>query len=565
MKKILSIALVLILCLSMLVACGKDTKKDEGKKDNKTTVATSPKGDGDTEGSSTDSETPAGTTTGTDGGETDASLKDAKDFLVQMYQTGKPTEAMVIKADMDVLASAMGYDIAWSVSITKGDAKAVQISDSSKENHVKIDIADSVSADVEFTAIATITDAEGNSEKAEFLFSIPGPKADPKADSTLTVKEAIELGSSKAHNVYTTGKYYIVATVVEVTKAEYGNMKVKDDQGNTLTIYGSYGPDGKDKFTALNPQPKSGDKVKLYGIIGQYNDTPQMKNAWIKEINGKKPATAPTSTRPTTDVKEPAANSEVSIADAIAIALSKESGIYTTNKYYVTGTVTEIYNEVYGNMKIKDSKGNILTLYGTYDANGGKGYADLAVKPKVGDTVTIYGKIGNFNGDPQIKNGWIRKINGVEQKADKVATASVVKNPVVGTKYKMGFYQTQEGADFYFSGVMSGFYGATVNDPSKAVDVQMEKSGDGYKLFFTDANGSKQYIKLEQSGTHYNFTFGSEGSVFTYDADKNSFSAPCGDQICYMGTYGSYKTVGCLTTAKLKDGDYIVHLYKLDD
>ena len=561
MKKILSIALILILCLSMLVACGED-KKDDSKKDSKTTVASTPKGDGDNNDDA-DTETPDDNNGGD--AENDATVTDAKDFLVQMYQTGNPAEAMALKADKDVLASAMGYDIAWSVSITKGQADAVKISESTKENHVLIDIADAITGDVEFTAIATITDADGNSVTAEFLYAIAGPKEDPKADSTLSVKEAAELGASKAHNVYTSGKYYIVATVVEVTDTAYGNMKVKGDDGTTLTIYGSFGPNGE-KFNTLDPQPKSGDKVKLYGIIGQYNETAQMKNANIKEVNSKKPGTAATTTRPTSSVKEPAANSNVSIADAISIALSKEHNVYTTNKYYVTGTVTEVYNAEYGNMRIKDDKGNILTIYGSYSADGKYSFTELKTQPKEGDKVKIYGVIGQYGEVAQIKNGWIIEINGKKPEiSDNVAEkpeATLVTKPEVGVAYKFGLNQTTKGSIYFFTGTMSGYYGATDNkDITKAVDMYLENADGGYKIYFKNASGTKQYIKLEQSGTHYNFTFGAEGSVFTYDEAQNAFCAPCGDQMCYMGTYGDYVTVGCLTTEKLKPSDYIARFY----
>ena len=543
MKKILSIALILILCLSMLVACGED-KKDDSKKDSKTTVASTPKGDGDNNDDA-DTETPDDNNGGD--AENDATVTDAKDFLVQMYQTGNPAEAMALKADKDVLASAMGYDIAWSVSITKGQADAVKISESTKENHVLIDIADAITGDVEFTAIATITDADGNSVTAEFLYAIAGPKEDPKADSTLSVKEAAELGASKAHNVYTAGKYYIVATVVEVTDTAYGNMKVKGDDGTTLTIYGSFGPNGE-KFNALDPQPKSGDKVKLYGIIGQYNETAQMKNANIKEVNSKKPGTAATTTRPTTGVKEPAANSEVSIADAIAIGMSKESDVYTANKYYVTGTIAEIYNEDYGNMRIKDSKGNILTIYGTWSSDGVKKYSELANKPKVGDTVTIYGKIGQFGETPQIKNGWITKINGVEQAGVAGELPTPVSAPKTGVAYKFGMIQENitSAAIYYLAGGMNSYYMATTTEAKSAIDVYLESTDGGYYMY-TMENGKKTYINMVVSATHVNGAYEATAkTVYKYDSVSKTLKADVDGRDYWFGTRNdkTYNTVG---------------------
>ena len=271
---------------------------------------------------------------------------------------------------------------------------------------------------------------------------------------------------------------------------------------------------------------------------------------------------------PDVPFEDPEADTELSITDAIALGVSKDHNTYTEAKYFVTGVITEVYSTQWGNMYITDGKGNTLTIYGSYSADGELRYDAMDVQPVAGDTVTVYGIIGQYNGKPQIKNGWITShIPGetpdepdVPVEPDEPA-AGVVTNPVAGVPYKLGIDQTQKGAIYYFTGAMSTFYGATDTDISLAVDMFVEIVEGGYKLYFNDANGAKQYIKLVQSGTHYNFTFGAEASVFTLDAEKNAFCAPCGDQICYMGTYGSYVTVGTLTTEKLKDTDYIARLY----
>ena len=115
---------------------------------------------------------------------------------------------------------------------------------------------------------------------------VPAVK-EPAADSTLSVKDAIALGASKESNVYTAGKYYVVGEITEIYNEQYGNMKIKDAEGNILTIYGTWSADGNTRFDALEKKPAVGDTIKVYGIIGQYNGTPQMKNGWIVEITGK--------------------------------------------------------------------------------------------------------------------------------------------------------------------------------------------------------------------------------------------------------------------------------------
>ncbi|MBR3908112.1 MAG: hypothetical protein IKJ50_00145 [Clostridia bacterium] len=228
---------------------------------------------------------------------------------------------------------------------------------------------------------------------------------DPAADSTLTVKEAIDLGASKEHNTYTEGKYYVAGEITEVYNTQYGNMKIKDAEGNILTVYGTYSADGSTRYDKLETKPVAGDTVKVYGIVGQYNGTPQVKNGWIVEHT---PATTPEvpPVEPE-EPKDPAADSTLTVKDAIALGASREHNVYTAGKYYVAGEITEVYNTTYGNMKIKDAEGNILTVYGTYNADGSARYDAMEVKPVAGDTVKVYGIIGQYNGTPQVKNGWI--------------------------------------------------------------------------------------------------------------------------------------------------------------
>ena len=127
----------------------------------------------------------------------------------------------------------------------------------------------------------------------------PEPKPeDPAADSTLTIVEALALGLSKAHNTYTAGKYYVVGEIVEVYNTTYGNMKIKDAEGNILTIYGTYSADGSTRYDAMEVKPVVGDTVKVYGIIGQYNGTAQIKNGWLVEVTSATPDTPDTPVNP---------------------------------------------------------------------------------------------------------------------------------------------------------------------------------------------------------------------------------------------------------------------------
>ncbi len=407
---------------------------------------------------------------------------------------------------------------------------------------------------------------------------------EPEEDFVLTVEEAIALGTSKAHDTFTTEKYSVTGVITEVYNTQYGNMRITDEAGNILTIYGTYSADGANRYDAMSVKPVAGDTVTIYGIVGQYNGTPQIKNGWITEhipagsepeqppVNPEEPPVeepevetelvaepvadtaykfamnqvtagklyyfngalsgkylnttenaaeavdvyiemvedvegaaylyfmdgdvktyitmeeyldgsyykakaifsteAPsvyfkwnedlktvvcetgndyfcygtygtyttfgctgsyyvtgnnaanvdvsqfigrfyavveeeTPEEPETpaEPEEPASDT-LSIADAIALGAGMEKDNYTTEKYYVTGVITEIKNATYGNVYITDGEGNFLYVYGLNSADGSTRYDAMNPKPDEGDTVTLYGVIGMYT-DPQMKAAWV--------------------------------------------------------------------------------------------------------------------------------------------------------------
>ena len=104
----------------------------------------------------------------------------------------------------------------------------------------------------------------------------------PPADSIMSIKEAIEIASLLAQNVFTPCKYYITGTITEIVSSTWGNMYISDDKGNEIYVYGFYNEDGSVRYDAMNPQPKVGDLVTVYAIIGFY-DQIEIKNAWMTD------------------------------------------------------------------------------------------------------------------------------------------------------------------------------------------------------------------------------------------------------------------------------------------
>ena len=136
--------------------------------------------------------------------------------------------------------------------------------------------------DVAVTSVASVDALKDNAEYNAIL-EVLGLKevkpADPEANSTLTIEQAIALGQTKEHDTFTEGKYYVTGTIKEVVSTKYGNMTITDGT-NDLYIYGVYSADGETRYDAMETKPVAGDTVTLYGVIGNYNGA-QMESGWM--------------------------------------------------------------------------------------------------------------------------------------------------------------------------------------------------------------------------------------------------------------------------------------------
>ena len=99
----------------------------------------------------------------------------------------------------------------------------------------------------------------------------------------------------------------------------------------------------------------------------------------------------------------------LTVKDAIAVAQLAGTA-YTTQKYYITGIITGLYNTTYGNFYIEDANGNKLGIYGLYSADGNTRYDAMSYKPVNGDEVTVYTILGTYNSASQGKNAWLDEV-----------------------------------------------------------------------------------------------------------------------------------------------------------
>ena len=136
--------------------------------------------------------------------------------------------------------------------------------------------------DKELSRETTNVDALGHKdEDGDFKCDTCDAIVEPEADSVLTIEEAMALASLFGHDKYTKNKYYIVCEIVNVYNTTYGNFNLKDTD---FVIYGLYSADGKTRYDAMTYKPVAGDEITVYGVIGKYNTTLQMKNAWLDDV-----------------------------------------------------------------------------------------------------------------------------------------------------------------------------------------------------------------------------------------------------------------------------------------
>ena len=75
---------------------------------------------------------------------------------------------------------------------------------------------------------------------------------------------------------------YLKGEISNFTNHKSGHFyfTLKDETG-TILVYGTYSADGETRYDALTTKPVAGDKITVYGVIGAFGVTPQMKNGWI--------------------------------------------------------------------------------------------------------------------------------------------------------------------------------------------------------------------------------------------------------------------------------------------
>ena len=145
--------------------------------------------------------------------------------------------------------------------------------------------------------------------------------------------------------------------------------------------------------------------------------------------------------------------------------------------------------------------------------------------------------------------------------AKKVTGIEFVKAPEVGTAYKFALQQNNLGKTLFFTGAMSGNYLAMSENPFEAVDVFVEDVEGGQRIYFM-AGEVKTYVDVVPRGADnpgkVNVVLTEAPTcVFTWDADRKTFTTTVDGNNWYLGTYNTYNTISASNTSYIENLEVI--------
>lgn len=103
----------------------------------------------------------------------------------------------------------------------------------------------------------------------------------------ISIEEANAIGQALQNNETTFEAYELTGVVSKVANTTYGNLYIKDEEGNSFYIYGLYDASGRIRYDAMENSPKEGDVITVIGAITKYVNaqgavTVEMKGACLK-------------------------------------------------------------------------------------------------------------------------------------------------------------------------------------------------------------------------------------------------------------------------------------------
>lgn len=202
----------------------------------------------------------------------------------------------------------------------------------------------------------------------------PGPGEDYTKAESKTVAEFIAAANKST--------YYKLKGTVSKFNPTYCSFDLTDETG---TIY-VYSVADKSAWSAV----KDGGIVEIAGLY-DYFATSSKHEVVKAQFLSFTEATAP-----------------VEIVNAtVAEFIAAEKSV--TKKYRVSGTITEIQNPTYGNLKLKDDTGEVL-IYGVKKDKDAANTSFSELGAEVGDKLTVVGFRDEYGGTIEMTSGYCEKL-----------------------------------------------------------------------------------------------------------------------------------------------------------
>lgn len=155
-----------------------------------------------------------------------------------------------------------------------------------------------------------------------------------------------------------------------------------------------------------------------------------------------------------------------------------------------------------------------------------------------------------FDGEPLTRDYTVKVLS---QEADKVYIPVPVTEATLGS-YKLAMNHTNLGKTLYFTGAMDGYYFATSEKTTDAVDITVAagSAAETYTLSFVDGSGATQYLYIVASGSHINVKFGTDAADWKWNATAQTYTFTVDGVDYFLGTSAT-ATFETLSACKVED------------
>lgn len=495
-------------------------------------------------------------------GTTDASpLESAKEYVYAIYKDNAVETRKEYSVVDTVMIDGVSFSVTWAVSVSEDLVQIV----ADKDNNAYTIIPTSENTDpVDYTLTATVTDANGQSVTVSFERRIPA--------GTLTAEQIVEKAYTLTGDDIMEG-YELTGVITEITTAydeSYKNITVVIQIGELadkpITCYRLKG----DGAAAL----AVGDKITVSGNIKNNNGTIEFDSGC--------------------ELKSVVAG-ELDQSELLKASYALAPGEAMPDKIALLGTITSIdteWSEQYQNITVTIVCGGLTDYPIQCFRLKGEGAATLAV----GQEIAVYGTMKNYQSsstgtctiefdagcqlitmaefttlfnpvpptaaepeptepdptDPEPTDPTPTETEPTDPTPTEPTPStgiSVVATPETGKAYKFGMVQGNvNNKIFYLAGGMNGYFLATTEDSSAALDVYLESVDGGYHLYCL-VDGAKTYINFVVSadGAHVNGAYEATAStVYRYDAESKTVIASVDGDDYWLATRNdkTYTTMG---------------------